>query len=245
MYMKQISVTAMIVSLAACGGSTVEQVVQDVVQDVTQGLDNGTIDPTVIPALVDTGDGDLTVEELEAAADEFVEEFGDLLDDDQYTDLSTLQTSGSADFAGVFGLAETQILTDEEGSFIEGIEPDDVELAGEMTLTLDLVSNALTGSVENLTYVDDEEALLGTLAVAATLNRSANLEEEAGIFGTIAGDLTDADGEFSLDLDLVGDLYGENAEILAGDSEGSIIVDGDEVGVVSGVFGLVNRGALD
>lgn len=233
---------ALILPLAACGGSSSGG---DVVQDVVEALTNGNIDPSIIPTLADAGAGDLTVEQIEEAAEEFGEEFGDLIQDEEYTDLSSLPTEGNATFNGVFGIAESQILTDEDGSFIEGIGLDDVVLAGEMSLTLELDGDSLSGDVVNLRYTDDEEVVSGTLDVMAELDRDADLSTFFGVEGTVTGDLTDSEGDFSLDLELVGDLFGSNAEALAGDVFGDIVVDGDNVGVAAGLFGLVNQGAVN
>ena len=230
---------ALILPLAACGGSG-----SDPVQDIVDALIDGSIDPSVIPALADAGDGDLTVAELEDAAEEFEEEFGDLLAVNDFTDLSSLPTEGTAQFAGVFGLGISVTGSDEFGTFVETIDVNDVIIAGEMSLDFDLDSNALSGDVSNLQYVEDGEEITGSLAVSANLDRTVDLEDDFGIVGGLSGDLSDTEGDFSIEMELVADLYGENAEAISGEGFG-LATNSERDIPVAAIFGLVNQGALD
>lgn len=232
---------ALILPLAACGGSG-----SDPIQEIVDALADGSIDPSVIPALADAGDGDLTIDEIEDAVEDFEDEFGDIVDSEEYTDLAALPSSGTANFAGIFGAGTSVLVTDEGETFVDSISEDEVEMVGEMTMSLVLGGDdALTGEVVNLQYVEDEEAISGTLDIAAELDREADLEEEFGIFGTLTGDLTDDTGDFSVDVTLVGDIFGENAEILAGEGGGFVEIEGEDDIPVAILFGLVNQGALD
>lgn len=234
----KIALLALIAPLAACGGSG-----SPTVQDVAEALGAGVIDPTIIPNLADAGDGDLTVEEIATARDEFLDEFEELLDEQDYTDLTSLPDAGTANFAGI--IAGARIADGADFDAIEDLDEESAEVVGEMTLTLALEDDSLSGSVTNLQYTEDGFQLIGELTVAAELDRDTDLEEQFGILGTITGDLQDDQGEFGIDAEFGADLFGENAEALAGVGLGEILV-GDEVdGSLGLAFGLVNQGALD
>ena len=216
MKLKELGVVVAMTSMAACGGSgtpAVEEVV--------------TFTNLSIADLAD-----LDVSEVE----ELVEDFEEELEALDFTDLSELDASGTLNYSGLAAVSEAE--TDQFGTISTDIDVEDALAFGEISLSIALVDDSVTGSISEIRNTDDGDEISGVLDISGELSRDADLEEDFGILGGISGTLTnDEDGEFTVDTDLIADLFGSDAEFVAGDGVGVAQFEDGSVNIVIG-FGL-------
>ena len=166
-------------------------------------------------------DSDLSFTQQQTSAGDFADQIEDLA----AIDPADLPTSGTVDYNGIFA---TSINTD---------EADEVVFLGDLALSADFVTDAVTGDLSN---VNSSEGLEydGTIALTdGAINRGAAISET--VTGAVVGDVvTSAGNTVSFDTELSGDFLGEDSQYLAGDITGTIEFEGVEQTIVenSGAF---------
>jgi hypothetical protein len=124
------------------------------------------------------------------------------------TDRTTLPDGPGAQTATYNGFVRT-------GSLIDTGALNGRELTGQLTLTADFATDAISGSASN--FLDDTDAAYaGTLTGAGTINKSPAAPSAASL--TIAGDI----GGFTSSIALDGEFGGATAEAISGSAVSTI-----------------------
>lgn len=221
MKLKELSAVVAMISLAACGGSGTPSVEDIDVEDVI------TFTNLTIADLADLEESEI---------EELVEEFEEEVDALDLTDLTALDASGTLNYSGLAAVAEAE--RDEFGDISTDVDIDDALAFGEISLSIALADDSITGSISEIRNTDEGDEISGSLDISGELRRDIDLEDFFGISGDISGTLTDAeDGEFTVDTDLAADLFGSDAEFVAGNGVGSAQFEDGSVDIVIG-FGL-------
>jgi hypothetical protein len=163
-----------------------------------------------------------TFSELEAEGDVLAGQIEAL----DYTDPSSLPTSGSAQYNGVMGV---YVGDEENGGIIAGDLRLDVAFSG---------ADPITGRVTNLVDQDNTR-YQGQLNISGSdLDRTIDPDLEYTYVAGLAGSVSDpADGAvYNVNGDLFGDFFGSNYSHTGGDVEGTVCSAGDCLDMY-GLFG--------
>ncbi len=184
---------------------------------------------TIILALAGAcsgGSGNVTETELSGALNAFTDRFGAAIEADDFTDVDTLPSEGTASFAGFIGIAE-----DTGGRDFLLTE---AAYASPMSIAIRLNSGEVSGEADAFVRVETNAALEGNLTLSGTFNRNADLGRQFPINGNLTGQLVDGDDR-TLDIrgDFVADLYGDAGAGLSGDSDGSLTTRDSEGTIVT------------
>ena len=188
---------AVLASLAACGGSS------------------GNVDmaPTApVAPSVPTG-----YAQVEARGVSLANTYGAAINRGAYTNLATLPTTGSARFsgAGAYVLGGDDVLS---GQSIQ----DNADAISRIDMQVRLTDGRVTGRASEFYETETRTPIGGTLALAGSLDRSADLDSEFGINGTANGTLRSATlGTVQVESTLVADIYGTNGRFVTGFMDGS------------------------
>jgi len=151
-----------------------------------------------------------SLSQIESAQTSGIEDALALFDDEGYTDLTDLPTTGSASFAGTISLSDP------------GFAATSPVLLGEMDAEITFRNNDVSGTAGNFFFVPNQESLSGTLDLDATLDRGADTNVEFGITGTMDGRLS-ANGEsLDINMDVSADLVGDDLDVLGGGGIGDL-----------------------
>lgn len=135
----------------------------------------------------------------------------DRSDTSQMSDPATLPVLGSFVYNGVLGV---------------NFGPDDARnsLIGDMRLVADFDASGISGDVNNFIDVNDV-TYSGQLDITGgNINRAADLATQYTYGADLDGQLTDEDGgQYSFDMTLRGDFFGDNQEFVGGDLAGDVI----------------------
>ena len=158
--------------------------------------------------------------------------WGAQIEDGDYSPLAAIPTTGSAAFSGSVLYAVDR----PEGYFITA--PEFADLASDIDLDVNFVTDAVTGSLTNFAINNEDEGsevLTGSVAITASLDRTVDIETDYSIAGSIAGTLRSSEvGDLEVDGEILADMIGRNRGATAGfvlgsatSSEGSISVQGE------------------
>ncbi len=155
----------------------------------------------------------VTFEDLENEGQALQDQYEDQILSFDYSDPDTIPTSGSARYDGVVGVTIGRPV-----DVING----EVDALGRVSLTADLGTDAITGSMDNFVAADSEDPVDGSLAIEARCFRDVDLEEDYGIEGSVEGRLRDDGDTLDVAGELYADFFGEEGAFIYGFAEGEV-----------------------
>lgn len=146
-----------------------------------------------------------------------------LIEDEDYSDLLTLPTTGALELEGAIALGIA-----DQPNFL--IDPDSLHSYADLFIRIDLSTNDVTGRADNFVQQDNSRPR-GFLDVNGSIDRDADLLISPGFRGSINGAFEGEDGTVTVITSRAeGDLYGEDGAYLFGVANGNAAVDGVNTG---------------
>ena len=160
-----------------------------------------TVIALIIVAGCSGGGGDRSFADAEREAIELAATLEDL----EISSVAQLPTSGSAAYEGMIGVA------------VPGYA-----VLGDLNVNVNFASESITGNAGN--FIDsDDERISGSLAIDnGSFIRNADPLTEFQFTADIGGALSDSDGNYLVDGQLLGDFLGQNQEGMSGLVVGTI-----------------------
>jgi len=149
----------------------------------------------------------------------FLDEFGPAIENDDFADLSTLATTGTATFDGLIGIGSNEVQQIVDGDYVSRVR-----------FVLDLGTNQIDGVANGFVRQNDGSAVDGALNFdGAFLRDSVATQTNFGASGMVDGALTNAEGDVSTyDGTFEGDFFGEGVGAFESDADGTVqTVDAD------------------
>lgn len=222
-----VSSLALIVTLSACGGSSTgptslstqeaDNLSLSFVEAVATSNDQATADDLVERL----GDPNASVgnEELDAVTAFGRPRIAALFNNDEFTQPNTLPTTGTAGYVGGMVIRPDETITTTAGD-----EFTSIGAQGALAATVDFNDNSISGTAHNFHRLDNDQRLVGTLALVAQIDRIADVSTEFGISGgSVIGTLSQGDENTIFTYTtLDGHFLGSDGSVFQGNASGGV-----------------------